>query len=139
MGISLRRDGPNGHLNSGQPFIAEMLSQGGLSAQSIKFPLSNTISRATGCFSRRYLAYNTAAEAQTSTQLWYQLLWCLAETGSCQELYTAWSYALNELFYLQQVTASSRGIRLAQQNSPAAMLLKRITVGICQGLNVQYY
>lgn len=127
-----------GPVQLGQPFTAEMLTQGGLSAQNIKFPLTNMITRTTRCFSRRYLTCHTAVQAQTSTQLRFQLLWCLPETESCQELYTAQSYALNELFYLQQVTASSRGIRVAPQSSPAAMLLKRITVGIHRGLNVQY-
>ena len=50
--------------------------------------------------------------------------------GVYQRPVLAQSDALNELFYLQQVTASSRGIRAAQQSSPAALLLKRITVGI---------
>ena len=138
MGISLRRDSPKGPYSSGRPFTAEMLTQGGLSAQSIRFLLTNGISRTTRCFSRRYLACNTDVQAQTSTQLSFQLLRCLPETNSCQELYTARSYALNELFYLQQATASSRGIRVVQQSSPAATLLKRITVGIHRGLNVQY-
>lgn len=113
-------------------------TQGGLSAQSIKFLLSNMISRASRCFSRRSSAH-TAVQTQTSTQLWVQLLWCLPGISSCQELHTAWSYALNELFYVLRVTASSRGIGAAQQSSPAATLLKRITVGTHPGLNVQYY
>lgn len=138
MGIALQRDSPKGQNGSGQPLAAAMLAQGGLSAQSIEFPLSNVISRAPSCFSRRHSAFNTAVQAQTSTQLWLQLLWCLPETDPCQELYTARSYALNELFYLQQVPASSRGIGAAQQSSPAATLLRRVTVGIRQGLNVQY-
>lgn len=63
-----------GPVQLGQPFTAEMLTQGGLSAQNIKFPLPNMITRTTRCFSRKNLACNTAVQAQTSTQLWFQLL-----------------------------------------------------------------
>lgn len=49
------------------------------------------------------------------------------------------SHAFNELFYLQRVTASSRGMRVARQSGPAAALLRRITLGIHRGLNVQNY
>lgn len=137
MGISLQQDSPKGQRSSGNPFTAQMLTQGGLSAQTIKFPLTNMTSRTTRCSSRRCSACCTSTDFHTA--LVPASRWCLPETSSCQEPYAAQSYALNELFYLQRVTASSRGIRVAQQSSPAAPLPKRITVGIHRGLDVQYY